>query len=64
MFAEVDGYLSEWSVMGSPAQPDLLAYNGTFIRFEIPLDVDMASIIVIGVSIPGLTDNSAYSLNL
>ena len=64
MFAEVDGYLSEWSVMGSPAQPDLLAYNGTFIQFEIPLDFDMTSIIVIGVSIPGLTDNSAYSLNL
>ena len=64
MFAEVDGYLSEWSVMGSPVQPDVLASNGTFIQFDIPLDVDMTSIVVIGVSIPGLTDNSAYSLNL
>lgn len=64
MFAEVDGYLSEWSVMGSPVQPDVMAYNGTFIQFAIPLDVDMTSIVVIGVSIPGLTDNSAYSLNL
>lgn len=64
MFAEVDGYLSEWSVMGSPVQPDVLASNGTFIQFDIPLEVDMTSIVVIGVSIPGLTDNSAYSLNL
>lgn len=64
MFAEVDGYLSEWSVMGSPVQPDVMASNGTFIQFEIPLDVDMTSIVVIGVSIPGLTDRSAYPLNL
>lgn len=64
MFAEVDGFLSEWSVMGSPVQPDVLASNGTFIQFEIPLDVDMTSIVVIGVSITGLNDSSGYSLNL
>lgn len=64
MFAKVFGYLSEWSLMESPIQTEVTAYNGTLIQTDIPLDIDITSIVVIGVSISGLTNNAAFSLNL
>ena len=65
MFAQVDGFLSEWTVYGNPQSPKILETNSTNIQFEVGLDQSLSTLILDQVSYsPFLLTQSRYTASI